>query len=446
MDERTRAMRVAPIRPLLIKMATPNAVAFLVQSFVSMAEVWFISRLGTSALAAIALAFPLLMLTQMMSGGAIGGAVTSAVARAIGAGDLVRAERLLWHALVIMVLLAGFFLLLFLLLGSEFLALLGGQGEALDSAVSYCLVLFGGGIFIWAMSIMGAIFRGTGDMLFPARLMIAGALIQVALTGVLVTGAFGLPQLGIVGASISAVSTAALLSMLFLWRLIKGPQQLKLRLRGLQFSRDLFADIGQVALPASLSPLLTIATVLTLTALVGRFGEAALAGYGIGSRIEMLMIPLVFGLGAAMTTLVGVNRGAGDFERAEGIGWTGGMMAAILSGTVGVMLALTPQWWIPIFSTDPATFDAAKSYIQIAGPLFAFQGLGTALYFASQGASRMTWPIVATLLRVVLAVGGALLLAFTFNLGLNGIFIAAALGMVAYGGLIAVSLKMGAWR
>ena len=446
MDERTRAMRVAPIRPLLIKMATPNAVAFLVQSFVSMAEVWFISRLGTSALAAIALAFPLLMLTQMMSGGAIGGAVTSAVARAIGAGDLVRAERLLWHALVIMVLLAGFFLLLFLLLGSAFLALLGGQGDALDSAASYGWVLFGGGIFIWAMSIMGAIFRGTGDMLFPARLMIAGALIQVALTGVLVTGAFGLPQLGIVGASISAVSTAALLSMLFLWRLIKGPQQLKLRLRGLQFSRDLFADIGQVALPASLSPLLTIATVLTLTALVGRFGEAALAGYGIGSRIEMLMIPLVFGLGAAMTTLVGVNRGAGDFERAEGIGWTGGMMAAILSGTVGVMLALTPQWWIPIFSTDPATFDAAKSYIQIAGPLFAFQGLGTALYFASQGASRMTWPIVATLLRVVLAVGGALLLAFTFNLGLNGIFIAVALGMVAYGGLIAVSLKMGAWR
>jgi len=439
-------MRVAPIRGLLIQMAAPNALAFVIQSFVSMAEVWFIGRLGTSALAAIALVFPLLMLTQMMSGGAIGGAVTSAVARAIGAGDLDRTERLLWHALVIMAVIVALFLVVFLLFGRDFLALLGGQGEALSSAIRYCLVLFGGGIFIWATSILGAIFRGTGDMLFPARLMIAGALLQVTMTGCLVSGAFGLPQLGIVGAAISAVTTGAILSTVFLWRLIKGPQQLKLRLRGLSFSRELFADIGQVALPASLSPLLTITTVLVLTALVGRFGDAALAGYGIGSRIEMLMIPLVFGLGAAMTTLVGVNRGAGDFERAESIGWTGGALAALLSGGVGVILALTPQWWIPVFSADPATFDAAKSYIQIAGPLFAFQGIGSALYFASQGASRMTWPIVATVLRMALAIGGSLLLAFTFNIGLNGIYIAAALGMLAYGGTIALSLKMGAWR
>lgn len=446
MDARTQNMRVAPAMPMLIKMATPNALAFIVQSFVSMAEVWFIGRLGTSALASIALVFPLLMFTQMMSGGAIGGAITSAVARSIGAGDMERAEKLIWHALVVIGLGSGILLLVFLLFGEPFLAFLGGKGEALADAVTYCQVLFGGGIFIWSMSILGAVFRGTGDMMYPARLMMAGSLLQVILTASLVTGSFGLPQLGIIGAAVSATISGFILSIIFMWRLIKGPQALKLRLRGLAFSKELFSDIAQVAIPASLSPVLTIATVLTLTALVGRFGEAALAGYGIGSRIEMLMIPLVFGLGAAMTTLVGVNKGAGDIKRAEQIGWIGGGLAAALAGTIGVVLALIPDVWIPAFTSDPAAFASAKSYIQIAGPLFALQGLGSSLYFASQGASKMVWPIFATITRVILAIGGALLFAFTFNMGLTGIYIAAALGMLGYGGMISVALKLGAWR
>ncbi len=446
MDARTQQMREAPVLPLLSKMAAPNALAFTVQAFVSMAEVWFIGRLGTSALAAIALVFPLLMLTQMMAAGAIGGAVTSSIARSLGAGDLGRAEKLVWHALAIICLGAASFLALFLVVGESFLVFLGGEGEALSESLAYCFVLFGGGVFFWGMAILGAVFRGTGDMLFPARLMMAGALMQVVITGCLVTGAFGLPQLGIVGAAVSAVTTGVALSAAFLWRLVRGQQTLKLRLSAMTFSKELFNDIAHVAIPASLSPILTVATVISLTALVGRYGEAALAGYGIGSRIEMLMIPLVFGLGAAMTTLVGVNKGAGDIQRAEKIGWTGGGLAAALSGSVGVVLALTPEFWIPAFTSDPATFQSATLYIQIAGPLFAFQGLGSSLYFASQGAGRMAWPIFATLLRVFLAVGGAVLLSITFGLGLTGIYIAAAIGMVGYGGMIAASLKLGAWQ
>ena len=148
-------------------------------------------------------------------------------------------------------------------------------------------MLFGGGVFFWGMAILGAVFRGTGDMLFPARLMMAGALMQVVITGCLVTGAFGLPQLGIVGAAVSAVTTGVALSAAFLWRLVRGQQTLKLRLSAMTFSKELFNDIAHVAIPASLSPILTVATVISLTAIVGRYGDAALACYGIGSGIEM---------------------------------------------------------------------------------------------------------------------------------------------------------------
>ena len=148
MDARTTAMLESPPAPLLIRMATPNAVAFLIQGSVSLAEVWFIGQLGTSALAAIALAFPLLMLTQTMSGGAVGGAVTSAIARAVGAGDLFRAAKLIWHALVVTFGSAMFFLLLYLCFGTYLLVFLGGVGLTLEQSQDYCLVLFCGGIFI----------------------------------------------------------------------------------------------------------------------------------------------------------------------------------------------------------------------------------------------------------------------------------------------------------
>jgi Na+-driven multidrug efflux pump len=201
-----------------------------------------------------------------------------------------------------------------------------------------------------------------------------------------------------------------------------------------------------VALPASLSPLLTVATIISLTAIVGSFGETALAGYGIGSRIEFLMIPLIFGLGAAMTSLVGMNVGAGKIDRAEHIAWIGSTAASLLAGVVGITLALIPDVWIPVFTSEPAIHQSARAYIQIVGPCYVFIGLGLSLYFASQGAGAMFWPVAATMLRTIVAVGGALYLAFVMDLGLQGVYYAAGLGMVGYGVMIAASLKLGAWR
>lgn len=446
MDERTRHLLTAPPAPLLVRMATPNSLAFVIQSSVSLIEVWFIGQLGTSALASIALAFPLLMLMQAMSGGALGGAVSSSIARALGAGDRDRAHKLIWHALAIAAMGSSLFLIVYLLFGRELLALLGGTGEILDQAAAYCLVLFVGGLFVWLIGVVGAVFRGMGDMKFPALLMVISAFIQVPLSGVLVLGLFGLPQLGIVGAAISTVATGFLVSTVMLFVLSRPSHVIQLDRQFIAFSKPLFQDIFKVALPASLSPLLTIFGILFLTAMVATFGEAALAGYGIGSRIEFLLIPLVFGIGAAMTSLVGLSIGAGNVDRAEHIGWTGGFFAGALAGVVGLLLALFPDIWISAFTDDPATFEASRTYILIVGPFFAFQGLGLSLYFASQGAGAMRWPIGATIVRFIFAVGGGWALAFSFDMGLEGIFIGAAAAMLLYGVMIAASLKLGAWR
>ena len=411
-----------------------------------MAEGWFIGRLGSASLAAIALVFPLLMLFQTLSGGAMGGAVASAIARALGAGDLQRAETLIWHALALAAMGAVALLVVFLLAGSEFLRFLGGSGSVLEQALSYSYVLFFGGIFVWLVGVVSAIFRGMGNMRFPAAMMILSAFVQVPLSGLLITGAFGAPKLGVMGAAVSAVISSILLAAVMLIRLAGDSGQIRLTKPAAVFRRHHFADILQVALPASLSPLLTVATIIILTAIVGRFGEQALAGYGIGSRIEFLLIPLVFGIGASMTSLVGVGIGAGDIKRAEHIGTVGGFGAAGLAGGIGLILAVQPELWVPYFSQDPVVQDAATRYIRIVGPWFAFYGLGLVLYFGSQGAGAMGWPVVALSLRAVICVGGAVLLTETFDTGIDGIFYAVALSMVAYGVIMFCALKLGAWR
>lgn len=445
-DSKTRQLLDASPFPLLVRMASPNMMAFLIQASVSMAEVWYIGQLGTIPLAAIALVFPLLMLMQMMSGGAIGGAVTASLARALGSGNKDRAEQLVWHALIIAVCGALSFLLLFVLFGEWFLVFLGGSGEILRSSLVFCWVLFPGAVLIWTMNITSSVYRGMGNMHFPASMMIVSAFVQVPLSGALILGWWGLPQLGIVGSAISTVVVASVIAIILLTRLMAGRETLKLHTASFHLQTDLFRDIFRVALPASLSPILTVLTIMSLTGIVARFGPAALAGYGIGSRIEFLLVPLVFGIGAAMTAMVGVNIGAGQWQRAERIGWIGASAAGALTGGIGLTLALMPGLWVNLFADDPMTVHAATRYLQIVGVCFVFQGAGLSLYFASQGAGNVTWPIVGTILRCVVAVGGAFVAVAYFNAGLDAVYGFAALGMFFFGSITVASLALGAWR
>lgn len=440
-----RILEGAPL-PLLLRLASPNAVAFLVQASVSMAEIAFVGRLGTEPLAALALMFPGLMLMQMLANGAVGGAVSSAVARALGAGDRARAESLIWHALAIAATAGAAFGLLYLWLGPTLLNALGAAPAVTAAADDYARLVFGGSAVLWVTALLSAVFRGMGNMRFPAALMVLGALLQVPLAGTLILGWFGVPALGLTGAAVAVLAVAAVNGVILLTRLLGGRTDLTLTRTRLALSRRLFADIARVGALASLAPVLTVLTITVINGLVSGFGVAALAGYGIVARLEFLLIPMVFGLGAAMTSMVGINMGAGKVQRAERIGWLGGATAAAVTGVAGLVLALAPGLWLGWFTADPATWAAGESYLRIVGPAFAFQGLGLSLYFASQGAGTVVWPVAATVLRFVIGIGGAVLGVRLFGLGLEFVYACLMASMVAYGSLTAASIRLGAWR
>ncbi len=207
----------------------------------------------------------------------------------------------------------------------------------------------------------------------------------------------------------------------------------------------LFGDILGVGVVGSINTLQTTLTVALTTALVGAAaGPDAVAGYGTGSRLEYLLIPLVFGLGAPLVALVGTNIGAGQQQRALRAALLGGAVAFCLAEAVGVAAAIWPMAWLSLFDSDPHMLETGAAYLRLVGPTYGFFGLGLCLYFASQGAGRLLWPLLAGLVRMVLAVGGGWL-ALHLTGSLTWLFMALSVALVVYGTILTAAIASGVW-
>src|SRR5206468_5671688 len=157
----------------------------------------------------------------------------------------------------------------------------------------------------------------------------------------------------------------------------------------------LFAQILRVGLPSAAGTILANLTVVVTTGFVGAFGKNAIAGYGLASRLDYLLIPLLFALGTASVTMVGTNIGAGRHARARKVAWTSAAISAAITGVIGLVAALFPEAWLHLFSREEEVVRIGSDYLVRVAPLYVFTGLGMALYFASQGAGRVTWPFAA---------------------------------------------------
>jgi putative MATE family efflux protein len=437
---RTKVLLEGPILPTLLRLAAPNILNLLAFVGVIVFDGFFLGRIGTDALAGASLAFPFVMLVLQTTNSGLGAGVSSAVARSLGAGKRERADEIVFHAFLLALALGAIFSIVMLLATPVIFQWMGGRDKMLADALSYANVALGGAICITVLNLLGNAVRGTGNMSLHAGVLVGCVVAHIALSPLLIFGWGPIPALGPAGAGWGLVIPFAVGSLIMIVYLRSSRSIVRLNFRGIAPRWEIFADILKVGVPGLVNTAITNLSVVVLTGIAGQFGPQAAIGYAMGARLEYIMQPIAFGFGTAIVAMVGTNWGAGQYDRARRIGWTGAITTAVVCGTVGLIVALQPNLWIGLFSDEAEVARFGALYLQIVGPAYLFFGLGLGLFFVSQGFGRGVAAMNANAVRLIASAGAGLAAVYAFDLGVAGFCAAVAAGFCLYAALLVYSV------
>ena len=366
----------------------------------------------------------------MMAAGAIGGGVTSSVGRAVGSKDIKRAEASCFHSILVAFGMALIFTIIFLLYSENIFKFMGATEIILVEAINYAKVFFAFSIFFWLTHILASIIRGLGNTYIPSKAIVIGSLCQIILSYVFTFGIYGSFKYGILGPAISIVICHIIMMAYLFYYLIFKQSILKVKFH--KFSNLIFIDIMKVGGLGLLNSITIALTVGVMTGYIGNFGPNALAGYGIGARLELILTPIIFGIGAALTASVSINFGSKQFARARKIAFTGGIVCFLIIGLIGLFINLFPQFLYQNFSSNPDVIKYCLKYILIVTPFYCLFGFGQAIYFSSQGTGKMIKPILVGILRFSCVVLFGYL-AVSRNLSIDYVLYSVSFGLIITG-------------
>src|SRR5215472_13797374 len=289
---RTNLLLEGPVLTTLLRLAAPNVLNLLAIAGMITFDGLFVGRLGPDALAGVSLAFPFVMLIQHTAASGMGGGVSSAIARALGAGKRNVANALALHAFVLALGLAATFSTVLLLGAPIVFRWMGGHGEMLSAAFSYANVAFGGAVSICMLNLLGSAVRGTGNMGLPAGVIVGSVIAHILISPFLIFGWWVIPALGPAGAGWGLIIPFGVGSLVLFAYLRSSRSLVTLTLRGVALQWKLFADILKVGLPGLINVTITNLSVVLLTGIASRLGGDVAVGYAMGARLEYILFPL----------------------------------------------------------------------------------------------------------------------------------------------------------
>lgn len=434
---RQEAILNGPVFSTMMQLAVPTILVLIAQTLVSVAETYYVSFLGTPALIGVALVFPVWMLMTMMAAGGIGGGVASAVARATGAGKHGDVNALILHSVVVAIVFGLAFTAFFIGLGEHIYAAMGGAGEALSAAHEYSVYVFFASVPIWIVNLLSAVLRGIGNVKVPAAVTLIGALVLIPLSPLLIFGLGPIKGFGLAGAGMAINIFYWIAAIAMLRYMASGRAGIRMTLVRLRW--PLFREILNVGLLAALGTIQLNVMVLLVTGAVGVFGVDAIGGFGTASRLDYVLIPVLFGIGTAIVTMVGINVGARQIDRAKRITWVGVAVSVVFTEVVGLLVAVFPGVWLGLFTHDESVLVTGELYLQIVAPFYAANGILFALGFAAQGSGYMWKMFLVGTVRLILAAGGGWIAVEYFNVGQAGLFVI-VMGSMVIAALMSVAI------
>jgi len=444
MESRTARLTQGPVGRHLIDMTVPMLMGITTMMAQSFIDTYFLGRVGDRALAAYSFGFPILMIVTSVAIG-LGAGTSSVVARALGHEDQRRARRLTTDSLILSFVITFAVSIVGMLTIDPLFRLLGAPEDMIPMIRSFMIILYSGVPFVVVGMVGMSSMRATGDTVLPSKLMIAGAILNVILDPIFIFGFGPVPALGLNGAATAGLLARGAIFVGTVYMLVRRLDMVTFAKPHAKELRDSWRDILHVGIPAAGTNAIVPIGLAVITAMIARYGPEAVAGFGVASRIESMMLVIYYAMSSTIGPFVGQNLSAGKEDRIQ----TALRQCAafcIASGLViAATLALLSGVLPGIFSDNPAVTDVTKTFLWIAPISYGAYGIVMVVNAAFNGLGNPMPGVVISVTRILvlyvpLAFAGKALF------GIVGIFGAYAVANILSGLLGYVWAKTNAHR
>lgn len=446
---RVQAITTEPIAPLLIKLTLPMLLAIISMMLLGLVDSYFVSLLGTRELAAVSFTLPVTF-TVISTGLGIGMSLGALVSRLIGAGEHACAARLITDSLIFTLCAA----LVLMFIGFTFIEplfqLLGASAEVMPDIKDYMWLWLPGAPFFMLILVTNNAFRAIGNVKASAWLSILMAVSNAIFDPLLIFGAGPIPALGVAGAALATLLSVILtwaISFLTLWR---KEHLFEFNWPGLSRLLANWGKLLSIAVPAIGSNIMTPIAAAVLTAIIARSGAEAVAGFGVGSRVESVALILVFALSSVLPMFIGQNIGAGKPQRAYRALLMGLRFSLIFQAVVYLILLLSSQLIAEAFSSDERVIEVIRAFLMILPLTYGAHGVVILVMVSLNVLKRPKLALLTTLVRLLVLYVPLAFVGFQLA-DVTGMFVGAGLAniiaaLVAYALLRSVARQQGLLR
>jgi putative MATE family efflux protein len=431
----------------LIVLAVPIIFANILQTAYQLTDTFWVGRLGTDAVAAVSISFPVIFLIISLGGG-LSMAGTILVAQYKGKNDQKAVNHITSQTLMMVVIISIILAVIGYILSPFLIGLMGAEPGVYSSAVSYMKITFIGMIFMFTYMVFQSLMRGVGDVKTPAYIVLGTVILNLFLDPLFIFGYKFIPAFGVGGAAVATITTQGLAAIIGIILLIKGKYQIQLHLKDLKPDIPLIKKMFKLGFPASIEQSTRALGMIVMTFLVATFGTHTLAAYGIGNRIRSFVIIPAMGLSMAASTLVGQNMGAKKLDRVEKVVKLSSLTNFILLTLVGIIVFLFANQISAIFIPgEIETIRSSALFIKIMALAFGFIGVQQALSGALRGTGNTMVSMVLSIISLwILRFPLAYILSMQTKLAEVGLWIAFPVSNVVAAIITILWFAKGTWK
>jgi putative MATE family efflux protein len=435
-----------PIGRAIVLLAVPMVLEMAMESVFAVVDIFFVSRLGAAAVAAVGLTESLLTVIYTIAAGLSIG-VTAIVARRTGEGDRDGAAAATVQAIALAVGLAAVLGVVGVANAPALLRAMGAGDDVIGIGGGYAAVALGGSIVVLLLFLLNAAFRGAGDAVVAMRVLWIANGINIVLAPLLIFGVGPFPKLGVTGAAIATVIGRGTGVALQLYILLRGGERLRVGARNLRLQFGIMARVLRLSGTGMLQVFISTASWIALMRIVSGFGSEAVAGYTIAIRVVLFAILPAWGLGNAAATMVGQALGAGDPARAERSVWIAAFMNLAFLGGAGLLFVVAAPGIVALFGADAVTHGYAAGGLRIMSASLFFFAFGMVVLQSFNGAGAAWTPTLLNLVCFWLwEIPLAWVLSYRFGLGPTGVYTAIAVAFSTLAVLSTLLFRRGRWK